>query len=165
MTLRLMISTSYQYTRSMVIKDSLTLGAATFQTAYIKQFYALAISGSIMTASLQSSNTTGNKLATFMIDVPSSNQVVAASKDKIFKLDVTDSSDVLYGLMPEVTQTTSYIGILESVGAYLVAKLKFSNPILARVAAVVGASDQQAVIHVDRRLDGHEPQDKQILAL
>ena len=68
-----------------------------------------------------------------MIDVPSSNQVVAASNDVIYRIDVTDCSETDGVTMPETTQNFYFMANIDSIDACFVGKEKTSVPILARV--------------------------------
>ena len=100
MTRRFRYDTGQINTRSIVIKDSLTLGATTINSVTngrgTKHFLQLTLNGPTMSVSLKCTNIsigTGSRGAHSIVDVPSSNQVVAATASLIYRISVADCAE------------------------------------------------------------------------
>jgi hypothetical protein len=84
-----------------------------------------------MTASLIGSNSTGTEKAQSMIDVPSTNQVVAAGINLIFKITPSPYLESNHAALGNAVSADALLAI-PALDAYLVGKFQVMIPILAR---------------------------------
>ncbi|MEG7973057.1 hypothetical protein, partial [Listeria monocytogenes] len=78
------------------------------------------------------SNSSAARYAKFIVDVPSTNQVVAANEDKILRITTTDCTEDAGVTMPESTELPYMVDMIPTIDAYLIGKVSNSVPILAR---------------------------------
>jgi hypothetical protein len=147
MTTRVKISSGSGF-YGLIIKDSLTLGAGSLSTTAWK-FYSLTVSGALLT-SAQISTGSGLSKAKYIVDVPSSNQVVAVSDTGIQNINSVDglsSTHTLFSPAPDVgsgsislhavTKQDAYFAACYNVTHYLFARANFAtikNPTFAGIS-------------------------------